>query len=417
MYDEFTLPNGLQVIGQNISHFRSVSVGLWVHAGSLYETEAENGLSHMLEHMLFKGTERRNARQIAQEMDSIGGQMNAFTAKECTCYYTKVMDQHLENAVDLLSDLLLHSTLEAGELAKERGVIVEEIAMVMDTPEDLVHELLAEAHFAGQTLARPILGETEHIRAVERPELAAFRDTHYSPMNTVLAVAGNYDLTKLKALAEQYLGNWQNDIPEKETPRDNGYTAQHLFRTRDIEQVHLCMGFPGVPSERPETYAMSVFNTLFGGGMSSRLFQRIREESGMAYSVYSYPSHYPHTGMLTIYAGTSEAHAPKVIEMIRQEIDLLLNQGIEEEEFQQAVAQLRGGYTLGLESTSSRMSSIGRGKLLFGRAKSEEEVLAAIDAVKREDVLRVAQNALSSKYSTALVGSNAEALSAEAFSK
>ena len=348
-------------------------------------------------------------------MDSIGGQMNAFTAKECTCYYAKVMDKHLENAVDLLSDLLLHSTLDAGELAKERGVIVEEIGMVMDTPEDLVHELLAEAHYTGQPLARPILGNVEHIQAVTREELAAFRASHYSPKNTVLAVAGNFDLEQLKTLANQYLGSWDNAIPEKEMPRDAGYSKLHLFRTKEIEQVHLCLGFPGVPSELPETYAMSVFNTLFGGGMSSRLFQRIREESGMAYSVYSYPSHYPHTGMLTIYAGTSEVHAPKVLEMIRQEIDGLLEKGIGEEEFRQAVAQLRGGYTLGLESTSSRMSSIGRGKLLIGRAKTEEEVLAAIDAVRLEDVLQVARNALSAPCSSALVGSRAEEISLEAF--
>lgn len=289
--------------------------------------------------------------------------------------------------------------------------------MVMDTPEDLVHELLAEAHFAGQALARPILGPAEHIRAVERPELAAFRENHYSPKNTVLAVAGNYDLERLKSLAEQYLGSWDNAIPEKQTPQDQGYSQLHLCRDREIEQVHICMGFPGVPSDIPDTYAMSVFNTFFGGGMSSRLFQRIREESGMAYSVYSYPSHYPHTGLFTIYAGTSVEHAPRVIEMVRQEIDLVLKEGVGEEEFRTAVAQLRGSYTLGLESTSSRMSSIGRGKLLFGRAKSEEESLAAIDAVKREDVLRVAAAALNAPCSSALVGSRAEEISKAAFGR
>ncbi len=412
MYDEFTLENGLRVIAERIPHFRSVSVGLWIGAGSMYEVEADNGLSHFVEHMLFKGTERRSAREIAQEMDAIGGQMNAFTAKECTCYYAKVMDEHFENAVDLLSDLLLHAKLDPVEFEKERGVILEEISMVEDTPEDLVHDMLSAAHYERQALAMPILGTAEQIRGVTPEMLATFRRTHYRPDNTVLSVAGNYQLDTLRALAEKYLGDWAPMEQPEPMRLPSGYTPGMLRRDKDIEQMHVCLGFPGIAQGNSDIYALSILNNLLGGGMSSRLFQKIREELGMAYSVYSYPTLYPGSGMFTIYAGSSPENAEKVLGQIASELKLLLEEGIDEREFTQAREQLKGGYILGLESASSRMSSIGRSKLLMNRALSEDEILARIAEVTQEDVMRVARQILEQPCSVALVGRKASKLDA-----
>jgi len=412
MYDEFTLPNGLRVIAERISHFRSVSLGLWIGAGSMYEVEADNGLSHFVEHMLFKGTQTRCAREIAQEMDAIGGQLNAFTAKECTCYYAKVMDEHFEKAMDLLSDLLLHAKLDPAEFDKERGVILEEIAMVEDTPEDLVHDMLSAAHFKGQALAMPILGTARQIREVTPDMLAAFHRTHYRPDNTVLSVAGNYELEQLRALAEKYLGGWPSVEPPAPPRLTDGYEPGMLRRDKEIEQMHICLGYPGIPQGSPDIYALSILNNLFGGGMSSRLFQRIREELGIAYSVYSYPTLYPGGGMFTIYAGTSPDNASKALEQIGGELARLLEAGVTDGEFAQAREQLKGGYILGLESASSRMSSIGRSKLLLNRALSENEILDRIGAVAREDVERVARQILAQPCSIALVGRRAEQLDA-----
>ena len=410
MYEEFTLSNGLRVVAEKIPHFRSVSVGLWIGAGSMYETAEENGLSHFIEHMLFKGTQRRSAKQIAQEMDAIGGQMNAFTAKECTCYYAKVIDEHFEKALDLLSDLVLGATFDEAEFEKERGVILEEIAMVEDTPEDLVYELLAQAIFGEQPLARPILGPAQQIRTVSRDTLVQFRNRHYRPDNTVLAVAGNYDLIQLKELAEKMLGAWESDQATSSLPAPAITQPGRLVREKDIEQVHVCLGYPGVAQGSEDLYPLSVLNNLFGGGMSSRLFQRIREEMGAVYSVYSYPTTYPGCGTLTLYAGTSPEQAQKVIDEIHAQTQLLLKDGITKEEFEQSRDQLKGSYILGLESTSSRMSSIGRSRLLLENLQTPEETIAKIEAVRMEDVMRVASDLFQKPYAASAVGKNAGTL-------
>ena len=312
MCDEFVLDNGVRVIAEYIPHFPSVSVGLWIGAGSIYETEEENGLSHFVEHMLFKSTQRRTTREIAVEMDAIGGQVNAFTAKECTCYYAKVIAEHLDRAMDLLTDLLLGARLDEEDFEKERGVILEEIAMCEDTPEDLVYDLLAKAYFGDHSLSRPILGTHEQIASVTREALVAFRRKHYRPDNTVLAVAGQYDLDSLKEMAQRYLGAWRADGVPQEPIASEGCQGQVITRKKDIEQVHMCLAYPGVGQYDDDLYPMSVMNNLFGGGMSSRLFQRIREDMGAAYSVYSYPSTYTSCGTFTIYAGTSPEMAQKV---------------------------------------------------------------------------------------------------------
>ena len=410
MCEEFVLENGLRVVAEYIPHFPSVCVGLWIGAGSMYETEAENGLSHFVEHMLFKSTENRTTREIAVEMDAIGGQVNAFTSKECTCYYAKVIAEHLERATALLSDLLLNAKMDEAEFEKERGVILEEIAMCEDTPEDLVYDMLAEAYFGEHPLARPILGTQAQIASVSREALIAFRKKHYRPDNTVLAVAGQFDMDQLRALAERFLGSWhaqgETHMPEPAT----ACVSRVIRRKKDIEQVHLCLAYPGVPQDDDELYALTVLNNLFGGGMSSRLFQHIREEMGAAYSVYSYPSAYPNCGTLTIYAGTSPELAQSVADALHVQIRALMDGGVTDEEFAMAKEQLKVSYVLGLESSSSRMSSIGRSKLLRGIAVDPAEVVRKIEAVTKADVERVMRRVFSQPCAASCVGRDVDAL-------
>ena len=410
MYDEFTLSNGLRVIAEKIPHFRSVSVGLWIGTGSMLETRGENGLSHFIEHMLFKGTQQRSAMQIAEEMDAIGGQVNAFTSKECTCYYAKVIDEHFEKALDLLSDMLLHASFNPQDLEKERSVILEEIAMTEDTPEDLVYELLSEAYFGDHALARPILGPAEVIRSVTREQILAFHRRHYRPDNTVLAVAGGYELDQLRELAERYLGAWAAPAQAQKAEPFAGCAQQVRVKRKDIEQVHVCLGYEGIATGADEAYPMAVFNNIFGGGMSSRLFQKIREEMGAAYSVYSYPTSYPDCGVYAIYAGTSIQQAQQVVDEIRRQVDRFLADGFTDREFTQARDQLKGGYILGLESTSSRMSALGRSKLLLGYANEIDEVIRRIERVTPQDVMSVARRILESPFAAAAVGRGVEAL-------
>ena len=410
MCEEFTLSNGLRVIAEYIPHFPSVSVGLWIGAGSMYESREENGLSHFVEHMLFKSTENRTTKEIAVEMDAIGGQVNAFTSKECTCYYAKVIAEHLPRATELLADLLLRAKMDAEEFEKERGVILEEIAMCEDTPEDLVYDLLAEAYFGDHALSRPILGTHEQIASVTREALIDFRRRHYRPDNTVLAVAGKYDSQELRALAERCFGGWQAQGSTAVPPPVTSCEARVLTRKKDIEQVHICLAYPGVAQDDDDLYALSVLNNLFGGGMSSRLFQRIREEMGAVYSVYSFPSAYANCGTFSIYAGTSPETAQKVIGELHAQIRALLTGGVTDEEFAMAKEQLRVSYVLGLESSSSRMSSIGRNKLLRGEAIDPEEVVRKIEAVTKEDVERVMRRVFEAPCAAAAVGRNVEEL-------
>ncbi len=410
MCEEFVLSNGLRVVAEYIPHFPSVSVGLWIGAGSMYETKEECGLSHFVEHMLFKSTENRTTREIAVEMDAIGGQVNAFTSKECTCYYAKVIAEHLDRAMNLLSDLLLNAKMDEEEFEKERGVILEEIAMGEDTPEDLVYDLLAEAYFGDHPLARPILGTHEQIASVSRQALIEFRKKHYRPDNTVLAVAGQFDLDALKEAAERCLGAWQAQGETHMPEAVNECSGDVKRKKKDIEQVHICLSYPGVAQDDNDLYPLTVMNNLFGGGMSSRLFQHIREEMGAAYSVYSYPSSYANCGTMTIYAGTSPELAQEVIDALHEEIRRLAAEGVHDEEFAMAKDQLKVSYVLGLESSSSRMSSIGRSKLLRGRAVDPDDVVKKIEAVTKADVERVIARTFSQRCAASLVGRNVDQL-------
>ena len=403
MYDQIKLKNGLTVIGERLPHFRSVSVGVWISAGSQYETRAENGLSHFLEHMLFKGTEKRSAREIAEVMDAVGGQLNAFTAKECTCFYAKVIDEHTELALDVLSDMVLGSVFDEAELEKEKGVVLEEIAMSEDEPEDVCGELIMSAQYGDQPLAWPILSPADNVRGFTRDKLVAYRDRMYRPECSVLAIAGNYEWDSLVALAERYFGGWRTGAGACPEYIVRPAKPQNLRREKDIEQVHLSVGFPACSIGAPEVYPISIFNSILGGAMSSRLFQRVREESGMAYSVYSYPSYYTASGMLVIYAGTSRQNAPAVLEMIDREIEKLVKDGITRDEFEKTRAQIRGGYVLGQESASARMNALGRRMLLLGDTQSEDEMLDKLNTVQYDEVNRIMRQVLTSERSYATV--------------
>lgn len=409
-FDQITLKNGLRIIGERIPHFRSVSVGFWVGSGSQYETPDEAGLSHFLEHMVFKGTEKRTTRQIAEEMDKVGGQLNAFTSKECTCFYAKVVDEHLPLAMDVLSDLVTAPIFDPTELEKEKGVVIEEINMSADDPEDSVHELLMLANYGDQPVARPILGTEEKIAAYSSEDLRAYWKKMYRPQNTVLALAGNYDWNAVVALAEKLLDKWSPDAFESRACTTNPVPVTLLTKEKDIEQIHICLGFPALPIGDERSYELSLFNSVFGGAMSSRLFQKIREERGAAYTVYSYPNAYTDSGMLSVYAGTNPDAAEEVYGLLLGEAKKLASEGMTRDEFMMAREQLKAGYILGLESTSARMQSLGRRLLLLGNTRTETEVIDRVNAIDFDSTNALMHEILSAPHSAALVGKNAESI-------
>lgn len=404
MIEQFTLPNGLRVLCEQLPHLRSVSMGVWVKAGSILEREHENGLSHLIEHMAFKGTGRRSAKQIAQEMDAVGGYLNAATSKLCTCYYAKVIDENLPLAADILSDIVRFPAIDPKELDKERNVVLEEISMTDDSPEDVAYDLIASAIFGKQPLGQTILGPRELIASYTREDILAFRARHYSPMNTCVAIAGNFDLNQVKDLMAQRFGDWTGGAGEIFPVNAVNQRPQTLTADKDTEQAHICLGYRGKPLGDADAYPMAVFNSILGGGMSSRLFQRIREESAMAYSVYSAPSAYPHCGDFTIYAAVSPRNVKAVLAQIDEETSLLVREGATQEEFNMAKAQLKGGFILGQESAYNRMNSMGSNMALMNRVITTDETIRRIEAVTPEDVRRVAAETLGGPRSQAFVG-------------
>lgn len=404
MNDEWTLGNGLRVIGERLPYLRSVSIGVWLHVGSMMELPQENGLSHFLEHMVFKGTTKRTTRQIAEEMDAVGGQINAFTGKDCTCFYAKVIDEDVALAVDILADLTVNATIDNDELQKERGVILEEIAMDEDSPEDLVTDLLSKTQFGDQSLGMPILGPADQVAAYTRDDLLGYRARHYAPRDCVVAICGNYDPAQVLALCEQYFGAWQNELPRLELPAQTTLCGRVSLREKDTEQLHLCLGFPGTGYGTDGVYAQAVLNNILGGSMSSRLFQRIREELGMAYTIYSYPNSYQGCGTFGVYAGVNPKNGEVVLEEIRKELRRLVQDGVTDKEFRDARTQLRVGFLMGLESSGSRMQALGRTLLLLDHIVKPETTLSLIDRVTRDDVMDAARRILTADSCLAVVG-------------
>jgi predicted Zn-dependent peptidase len=385
------LPNGLVVITETMSHVRSVSVGVWVRNGSRREIPEENGLAHFMEHMVFKGTDRRSAEAIAREMDSVGGMLDAFTSKEQICFNAKVLDEHLPIAFDVIADLVLRPKFDSEDVKKERKVVLEEIKMDLDNPEYLLHDIFTRGFWPAHPLGRPILGTPETVKKFNRDALFTRFQNWFAPDHLVITAAGHVthdqvlDLVKREFGALKPAGHGDsNGAPRTQAPI-------RLETKRDLEQAHICIGVPSVPLVHQDRFGFAVLNNLLGGGMSSRLFQNIREKRGLAYAVFSELTPYSDAGMMTVYAGTATDAIGQVIDLTIQEFRSLKETLVSEEELRRSKNHLKGSLMLSLESTSSRMSNLARQELYFGRFFSLDEILEAIEAVTREELQSLAQ--------------------------
>jgi predicted Zn-dependent peptidase len=386
-----TLDNGLRVATESMPGLQTASVGMWVDVGARYEAPEANGVAHMLEHMAFKGTVRRNAKEIAEAIENVGGQLNAYTSREHTAYYARILAGDLELAVDLLADILQHSTFDEEELARERGVVLQEIGQVQDTPDDLVFDLFQETAFPGQALGRSILGPAEIVSTMSRTSLIDYMAGNYGPRRMVLAAAGKVEHGRLVDLAQRLL----RELPEPAVPKVDpaSYTGGELRETRDLEQAHVMLGLPAFSYLDDDFYALQVLSTALGGGMSSRLFQEVREKRGLAYSVFSFASCYRDTGILGIYAGTGEQQTAELVPVVCEEF-LELIEAPGEEELVRARAQLKASLLMALESCSAQSEELARQLLIFGRRIPPEEMIAKIDSVDQAALRRVGQRLL-----------------------
>jgi len=385
------LPNGIKVITEAMRHVRSVSVGIWVSSGSRRETAEENGISHFIEHMLFKGTSNRSAEDIARSVDSIGGNLDAFTAKEMVCFNTKVLDEHLPIAMDVLSDLVLNPSFRDEDIEKEKGVILEEIKMDADSPDYLVHEIFSSNFWKDHALGKPILGTRETVKRFNRAMVQDYYRGVYTPSNLLITAAGNLGHERLVDLARERFETLPATAPEPPQAVPATHARISLRSKKDLEQVHVCLGVPSYPIPHEDRFTCYVLNTILGGGMSSRLFQNIRERQGLAYAVFSELNPYSDTGCLSVYAGTSLESAKQVVESVLKEFTDLKQQLAPEEEVRRAKDHLKGSLMLSLESTSSRMSNLARQEMHFRRFFSLDELAESIEQVTAADVQRVAQ--------------------------
>ena len=384
------LPNGLTIITEQMQHIRSASIGIWLQTGSRDEDAAWNGISHFIEHMLFKGTEHRTAEEIARQVDSIGGNMDAFTAKECICFNVKVLDEHLPMALEILSDLVLHPVFDPNDITRERGVILEEIKMDEDNPDYLVHEIFTQNFWKDHPLGKPILGTKETVKKFERQAVLDAYSHRFAPGNIIVSAAGNLDHDRFVALVTKHF--------EQMKPRKNGFHSPvpkivskiTLRNKKALEQVQLCIGVPSHPIAHEKRHAGYILNTLLGGGMSSRLFQNIRERQGLVYSIYSDLNPYRDTGCLAVYAGTSRESASKVVQSVVSEFHKLKAEPVPAEELRRSKDQLKGSLMLSLESSSARMSNLARQEMYFDRFYDLDELIEKIEAVTVEDLTSLA---------------------------
>ena len=386
-----TLPNGLRVVSERMDGLESTSLGVWVNVGARAETEAQNGISHMLEHMAFKGTTSRSALDIAEEIEDVGGHLNAYTSREQTAYYARVLGGDVPLAVELLADILQNSTFEPDELERERGVIIQEIGEAHDTPDDLVFDLMQEAAFPGQAVGRPILGTVDTVSGFSRSTLAGYMSHHYAAGAMVMAAAGKVDHGQLVALATRFFGDMVSNTARAPGPAQ--YQGGDRRAERPLEQVHLTLGFPGVSYDDDSFFASQVLSTILGGGMSSRLFQEVREKRGLAYSVYSFSSSLMDDGLFGIYTGTSPDQVPELTSVIADEM-VKVTDGIMDAEFDRAKAQLKSSTLMALESSGSRAEQMARQLFVYGRIMPLDELVARLDAVTPGDVTRAARRLL-----------------------
>ena len=396
-----TLDNGLTIVSDVVKSVETVSVGVWVDAGARHEPVNLNGVSHLLEHMTFKGTATRSSLDIATQVEDVGGHLNAYTSRENTAYYAKMLKEDLALGLDVIADISQNAVIDADELARERTVIVQEINQAYDTPDDIVFDFFQETAYPNQAIGRPVLGPSDGVMSMARDDIVDYMNTHYVPSNMILGACGNLDHDRLVDLAEKKFGATKVAKP---TPAEVAkYVGGDVREARDIEQLHVVLGFDGLTYHDPDFYAASVFSTLFGGGMSSRLFQEIREKRGLVYSVYSFLAFFEDTGMMGIYAGTGPNEIKELMPVLMDEI-AKSRDGVTSEELERSRAQLKASILMGLESTSSRCEQLARQISVYGRVIPIDEIVAGVDAVSLEDVKRAAERLTSSAPTVAALG-------------
>lgn len=393
MYQYRTLSNGIRVVAERIEYLKSISIGVWIGNGSRYENKSENGISHFIEHMLFKGTYNRSAAQIANEIDSVGGHIDAFTTREYTCFYTKTLDEHIPIALDVLSDMLYNPLFDEDDMLLEKQVIKEEIRMYEDSPEELVYDLSSYAVWGDTPMGRTILGTYESLDEITPDIMRSFMNNHYTSANTIISVSGNFDDTFFDLL-EEYFGKRKMKDVLPPLPGASYLSGRNFVKTKDIEQVQLVAAFKGIDVMDESVYSLLVFNNIFGSGMSSRLFQNIREKRGLVYSINAGHSAYVNTGVFDISAGMSPDSLGEVAELISKEIRNVKQNKLSEEEIARSKEQLKGNYILSSESTGARMQGAGRSMLLGKPILTQEEALKKIEAVNRDSVAEIIDRVL-----------------------
>ena len=402
MVEKLTLPNGVRILHQKLDHVRSCALGVWVESGSRHEPADLCGISHFIEHMLFKGTETYTAGQLAEEFDGMGGQVNAFTTKEHTCFYGRTLDTHVQHLAELLCDMYLHSRFAKEDTDLERGVIIEEIGMYEDTPEDLVSEQLMQQAYPNSALGRPILGYKETLQRMRHTDIADYCRSRYTGKNTIVSICGSFSPEDLDAICRLF---GQMDAGERLQRDEAVYQPTFVLKKKDIEQNHLIVLFPGLPLGSDERFVLQVLNNVLGAGMSSRLFQRVREQSGLCYTIYSFSSLYADVGALGVYVALGKETEHQALGLIREELQRLCREGITETELQRTREQLKTGLLMGMESTISRMNAMARNEMTYGRHVSEDELVAGVDKVTCEEVRLLACRLLDfSKASFSAVG-------------
>ena len=409
MYKCQTLKNGLTIIGEEIPYLKSISLGVWVKAGSIMETKENSGVSHFIEHMLFKGTTNRTSKELAREIDNLGGVINAFTSKECTCFYVKLLDEHINIGIDVLSDMILNSRFDERDIKKEKSVILEELKMYEDSPDDLVYDLLLENIYKDHSLGMNILGDRQSLKNLKRESILDYYNEYYVPNNSIISICGNFKFEEIVKQIEEKFKTWQPKSVDTTTTKPN-FNPCIVKKNKDIEQVNLAINLDAIPmTNNREVYALSVVNNVFGGSISSRLFQKIREEKGLAYSIYSSQTLYEDCGELGIFASTSTENIQEVYKSILEEIELIRNEYISPQEIHESKEQLKGSYMLDLESTSSRMMSNGKNLLMRNKVDDEQDIIDYINAVEYDDVVKIIKKVFNTEnIGVCIVGKDVE---------
>lgn len=410
MFEKHTLPNGLRIVAEPMESVRSVTVGIWIKSGSRFENLSQQGISHLLEHMLFKGTDSRTAQDIAEEIDSIGGHINAFTSKEYTCIYIKVIDSHFETALAILADMFFNSKFDQEDLEKEKQVIFEELKMYEDTPDEYVHDLLIQSCYGEHELAHNILGDRESVSNLSSEALINHHKRYFTPEKTVISVSGNVSMDNVVETATKYFGSFVNINNNDNHPlRGPSYYTDSIVKGKDTEQVHFCLAFPGLSVENSQLYHLGLLNNILGGSMSSKFFQEIREKRGLCYSVYSYYLNFTDSGLFVIYAGFSQDNFNETYDLIWSILDEIKQGSITDEELNRSKEQVKGNILMGLESTSNRMARLGRDELLKGEILTYEQIIEKIENITKEDLLKLAQDLFQkNQMSSAVIGPMSE---------